>query len=92
MQARNLATTNVPKILDLKSSSEQIFSKNCRWVPLNNNINNRTGNDTSHTGRIPVRESSIVYPTSQQEELISLVVSLHFLRLLPRLRRLTGKT
>ena len=32
-QARNL-TTNVPKILDLKSSSEQIFSNNCRWVPL----------------------------------------------------------
>ena len=32
-QARNL-TTNVPKILDLKLSSEQIFSKNCRWVPL----------------------------------------------------------
>ena len=32
MQARNL-TTNVPKILDLKSSSEQVFSKNCRWVP-----------------------------------------------------------
>ena len=31
-QARNL-TTNVPKILDLKSS-EQTFSKNCRWVPL----------------------------------------------------------
>ena len=30
-QARNL-TTNVPKILDLKSSSEQKFSKNCRWV------------------------------------------------------------
>ena len=30
-QARNL-TTNVPKILDLKSPSEQIFSKNCRWV------------------------------------------------------------
>ena len=34
-QARNL-TTNVPKILDLKSSSEQIFSKNCRWVPRQN--------------------------------------------------------
>ena len=33
MQARNL-TTNVPKILGLKSSSEQIFSKNCGWVPL----------------------------------------------------------
>ena len=26
--------TNVPKILDLKSSSEQTFSKNWRWVPL----------------------------------------------------------
>ena len=32
-QARNFTTT-VPKILDLKSSSEQIFSENCRWVPL----------------------------------------------------------
>ena len=32
-QASNF-TTNVPKILDLKSSSEQIFSENCRWVPL----------------------------------------------------------
>ena len=32
-QARNF-TTNVPKILDLKSYSEQIFSENCRWVPL----------------------------------------------------------
>ena len=32
-QARNI-TINVPKILDLKSSSEQIFSKNWRWVPL----------------------------------------------------------
>ena len=32
-QARNF-TTNVPKMLDLKSSSEQIFSENCRWVPL----------------------------------------------------------
>ena len=27
-------TTNVPKILDRKSSSEEIFSENCRWVPL----------------------------------------------------------
>ena len=34
-QERNL-TTNVPKSLDLKSSSEQIFSENCRWVPLMN--------------------------------------------------------
>ena len=32
-QARNFKT-NVPKILDLKSSSEQIFSENSRWVPL----------------------------------------------------------
>ena len=32
-QARNF-TTNVSKILDLKSSSQQIFSKNWRWVPL----------------------------------------------------------
>ena len=32
-QARNF-TTNVPKILDRKSSSEHIFSENCRWVPL----------------------------------------------------------
>ena len=33
-QARTF-TTNVPKILDLKSSSDQILSTNCRWVPLN---------------------------------------------------------
>ena len=33
MQARNL-TKIVPKILDLKSSCEQIFSKNCCWVDL----------------------------------------------------------
>ena len=32
-QARNF-TTNAPKILDLKSSSEQIFSENSGWVPL----------------------------------------------------------
>ena len=36
-QARNF-TTNVPKILDLTSSSEQIFSKNWRWVPLINDF------------------------------------------------------
>ena len=36
-QARNFTTNvHVPKILDLKSSSEQIFSVNCRWVPLIN--------------------------------------------------------
>ena len=32
-QARNF-TTNVTKTLDLKSSTEQILSKNCHWVPL----------------------------------------------------------
>ena len=32
-QARNF-TANVPKILDLQSSSEQIFSEKWRWVPL----------------------------------------------------------
>ena len=32
-QARNF-TKNVPKILALKSSSEHIFSEDCRWVPL----------------------------------------------------------
>ena len=37
-QARNF-TTNVPKILDLKLSSEQIFSENWRWVPLKNYTN-----------------------------------------------------
>ena len=35
-QAKNF-TTNVPKILDL--NSEQIFSKNWRWVPLNSGKN-----------------------------------------------------
>ena len=32
-EARNF-TTNVPKILHLKSSSENIFPKNPGWVPL----------------------------------------------------------
>ena len=35
--ARNF-TKKVPKILDLKSSSEQIFSENWRWVPLTNHF------------------------------------------------------
>ena len=38
-QARNF-TTNIAKILDLKSSSEQIFSENWRWVPLENGLRN----------------------------------------------------
>ena len=32
---RGRQARNVPKILDLKSSSEQIFPENCRLVPLN---------------------------------------------------------
>ena len=36
-QARNL-TKNVPKILDVKSSSEQVFSKNWRWVSLESQL------------------------------------------------------
>ena len=32
-QATNFKT-NVAKILDLKLSTEQIFSENCLWVPL----------------------------------------------------------
>ena len=38
-QARNF-TTNVPKILDLKSSSEQIFSKN--WRLINHKCHHRS--------------------------------------------------
>ena len=38
-QARRFKT-NVPKILDLKSSSEQIFSENWRRVPLLSSISN----------------------------------------------------
>ena len=40
-QARNF-TTNVPKVLllDLESFSEQIFSENCRRVPLLNFVYN----------------------------------------------------
>ena len=30
-----LQQINVPKILDRKSPSEERFSENCRWVPLN---------------------------------------------------------
>ena len=51
-QARNF-TTNVPKILDFKSSSEQIFSENCRWVPLTrketNYLQQTIGRDSGRT-------------------------------------------
>ena len=36
-QARNFPK-NIPKILDLKSSSEQIFSENWRWVSSSEQI------------------------------------------------------
>ena len=50
-QARNF-TTNVPKILDLKSSSEQIFSENLRWLSLPYiSVGHRT---SSYTGRLEV--------------------------------------
>ena len=50
-QARNL-TTHVPKILDLKSSSEPIFSKNCRWLPLH---------DVLFTADLPVMSCNKVH-------------------------------
>ena len=49
-QARNF-TTNVPKILDLKSSSEQIFSENLRWVPLKIATELKANNKLTYTNR-----------------------------------------
>ena len=49
-QARNF-TTNVPKILDLKSSSEQIFSENCRWVPRLNELSSYDTESTEVGGK-----------------------------------------
>ena len=38
------------KFLDLKASSEQIFSENCRWVPLTSDESeHNTSNDTIMT-------------------------------------------
>ena len=50
-QARNF-TENDPKILDLKSSSEQIIFRNCRWVPLFDIILNRLLVDMSRDNHI----------------------------------------
>ena len=55
-QARNF-TTNVPKILDLKSSSEQIFSENCRWVPL---IQGKCSFDSPQSGKLKIYGSGTV--------------------------------
>ena len=51
-QARNF-TTNVPKILDLKSSSEQIFS---RKLSLGAPDSSRQGHSTSDFGKMSVRK------------------------------------
>ena len=53
-QARNF-TANVPKILDLESSSEQMFSENWRWVPLMSVI---ASQDT-----ICIQSQSLQHPT-----------------------------
>jgi len=63
MQARNL-TTNVPKILDLKSSSEQIFFKNCRWVPLCNDRLRRCPYDKGNNGLFAAGHSCGTKPPS----------------------------
>ena len=57
MQARNLAT-NVPKSLDLKSSSEQIFSKNCRRVPLLKAMQERNRSEI-FARRVQLKESGL---------------------------------
>ena len=58
-QARNF-TENDPKILDHKSSSEQIIFRNCRWVPLikANSEHNTPTPDTS-LGRANNETSSL---------------------------------
>ena len=46
-QARNFGK-NVPKILDLKLSSEQIFSENCHWVPLISMLNQMVASESGN--------------------------------------------
>ena len=58
-QARNL-TTNVPKIIDLKSSSEQIFSKNCRWMPLTVMITQNVTLSKAKKGKIQKRNKILI--------------------------------
>ena len=58
-QARNLAT-NVPKIIDLKSSSEQIFCKNCRWMPLTVMITQNVTLSNTKKGRIQKRNKILI--------------------------------
>ena len=66
IQARKL-TTNVPKILDLKSSSEQIFFKNCRWVPLSiENLRKYINEDPCETAQTGVR---VILPSAKAENI-----------------------
>ena len=73
-QARNF-TTNVPKILDLKSSSEQIFSENCRWVPLHCGLSVKTLQAYYKSLSIDILITHIIYVNFQL---------LHFLQETPR--------
>ena len=59
-QARNL-TTNVPKILDLKSSPEQIFSEIWRWVSLTIRYEKNVKQITWLTQRIKNTEISMFF-------------------------------
>ena len=64
-QARNF-TTNVPKILDLKSSSNQIFSKNFCWVPL-------IFVDLQRYYKDPQRQNSLKDPHGFHEDLLRIL-------------------
>ena len=62
-QARNF-TANVPKILDLKSSSEQIFSENCGWVPLRFHMPGKS----QTIGDFTVSRPSQILPTNENSK------------------------
>ena len=64
-QARNF-TTNVPKILDLKSSSNQIFSKTFCWVPL-------IFVDLQRYYKDPQRQNSLKDPHGFHEDLLTIL-------------------
>ena len=88
-QAKNFST-NVPKILDLKSSSEQIFSKICCWVPMTLNrflfVSNTVEAllaDTLKGGRLYLR------PPSQNPVFLNFHTNSVFLRYRKRSARVT---
>ena len=60
-QARNF-TTNVPKILDPKSSPQQIFSEYCRWVPLR-----ARGCSLEKHNSKPLKETNLVAAPGQHD-------------------------